>query len=82
MAREGKCQCLKHRRRRAVVTMFPQRQMERMAVTIAVALGVLIVPPDECLVGMDRISTYPLENFFGLLRVLRKFKHSYENHTS
>ena len=79
MTREGQCQCLEYRRRRAVVTMFPQRQLERMAVTIAVALGVLIAAHDECLVGMDRMSTHPLEDFFGLLRVLCKFKHSHEN---
>ena len=79
MSREHKCHCLEYRRRRAVVTMFPQRQLERMAVTTAVGLSVLISAPDERLIGMDRMSTHPLENFFGLLRVLCKFRHSYEN---
>ena len=79
MARAGLCQCLEYRRKNSIATMVTRKQIERIVTTVAVPIGVLFAIPGGSLVGMDRISTHPLENFFGLLRVLCRYKHSYEN---
>lgn len=75
----GTCQCLEFRRKKSIVTMITRKQIERIVTTTAVAIGVLLAVPSGSLVAMDRMSTHPLENFFGLLRVLCRYRHSYEN---
>ena len=47
--------------------------------TVTVVLGILLVQPDGDVIALDRCSTHPLENFFGLLRVFCSFKHTYTN---
>lgn len=79
MTRAGLCKCLEYRRKNSIATMVTRKQIERIVTTVAVAIGVLLAIPGGSLVGMDRMSTHPLENFFGLLRVLCRYKHSYEN---
>ena len=76
MARAGLGQCLEYRRKNSIATMVTRKQIERIVTTVAVAIGVLLAIPGGSLVGMDRISTHPLQNFFGLLRVLCRYKHT------
>lgn len=56
-----------------------RKELERIVTTTAVAITVLPAVPSRSLVAMDRMSNRPLESFFDLLRVLCRYKHSYEN---
>lgn len=71
--------CLEYHRAMAHVTMFPKVHMERMSVTVATVLGLLLALPDGVQISLNRCSTHPLENFFGLLRTTCNFKHTYSN---
>ena len=73
------CKCLENRRPGAWVTMFPTIHMERMTVTVAVVMGLILALPNGTAVCLNRCSTHPLENFFGTLRTYCSFKHSYSN---
>ena len=80
MAKAGICQCLEYRRKNSIATMVTKKQRELIVTAVAVAIGVLLAIPGGSLVGMDRMSTHPLGNFFRLLRVLCRYKHTYENY--
>lgn len=73
------CKCLEVYRVGAHLTMFPVKQIERMIVTVAISLVILLMFEDGATIGMDRLSTHPLENFFGHLRLFCSFKHTYQN---
>ena len=76
---QGTCRCLEYRRPGVCVTMFPMIHMERMTVTVAVVLGLILALPNDTKICLNRCSTHPLENFFGTLRTYCGFKHSYSN---
>ena len=61
------------------MTMFPVKQIERIIVTVAISLVILLKFEDGAIIGMDRLSTHPLENFFGHLRLVCSFKGTYQN---
>ena len=73
------CRCTEVRRSGGCLTLFTECHLQRMIVTVTVVLSLMLVQPDETIMGLDRCSTHPLENFFGLLRVFCSFKHTYTN---
>lgn len=75
----GTCLCSEVRRKGGSITLFSECHLQRMIVTVTVVLGILLVQPDGDVIALDRCSTHPLENFFGLLRVFCSFKHTYTN---
>lgn len=77
--RKKECRCLEYHRSAALLTMFPVKQLERMTVTVATAVSLMAHLDSGVVIGLDRLSTHPLENFFGHLRVFCSFKHTYEN---
>lgn len=80
MVKAGMCKCGEYRRRAGgCVTLFPMKHIERMIVTVATVMGVITTSVEGEEIALDRFSTHPLENFFGQLRVLCRFKHSYSN---
>ena len=77
--KDGTCRCLEVYRIGAHLTMFQVKQLERMIVTVTTALVMLLRLENGTIIGMDRLSTHPLENFFGHLRVFCSSKHTYDN---
>ena len=75
----GTCLCSEVRRKGGSITLFSECHLQRMIVTVTVVLGILLVQPDGDVIALDRCSTHPLENFFGLLRVFCSFKHTNTN---
>ena len=73
------CRCLEFHRAGAFVCMFPMINLERMAATVATVLSLLLTLPDGTEICLNRCSTHPLENFFGLLRTFCSFQHTYTN---
>ena len=73
------CRCLEFHRKGAFVTLFPSLHLERMIVTVATTLSLILALPDGLEISLNRCSTHPLENFFGLLRTFCNFKHTYSN---
>ena len=74
------CMCGEYRRRGGgCVTAFPIKHIERMTVTVSTVMGMILTATKGDEIALNRFSTHPLENFFGQLRVLCRFKHSYDN---
>ena len=76
---KGMCRCSAVRVRNGPVTLFTETHLQRMVVTVTVILSVMLVGSDGTVLGLNRCSTHPLENFFGLLRTCCLFKHTYTN---
>ena len=77
--KNGTCMCGEVRRKGGSITLFTECHLQRMIVTVTVVMAILLVQPDGDVIALDRCSTHPLENFFGLLRVFCSFKHTYTN---
>ena len=78
--KEHMCMCGEYRRRGGgCVTAFPVKHIERMTVTVSTVMGMILTATKGDEIALNRFSTHPLESFFGQLRVLCRFKHSYDN---
>ena len=73
------CFCSEVRRFGSLITMFTETHLQRMIVTVTVILALMLVGPEDASMALNRCSTHPLENFFGLTRIACRFKHTYPN---